>query len=117
MPACQRIPGLDLVTVVDFEFGSNRNNVFFFHHPGFISKSNPSFTAVVTFNYLDLTRNLTYHRGSFGSSGFKKFLDTGQPLSNVQADNTTQMESTHGQLGPWLTNRLSRNYPHRSSDR
>ena len=101
---CKFITCFKDLSVCDLDTGSVWNKVSLGFTCFLICNDNFTFLLSVIDN--SNTRNLCDDGKTFRLSCLKKLLDTRKTLCDISTGNTTGMESTHGQLCTWLTDRL-----------
>ena len=102
---CKFITCFKDLSVCDLDTGSVWNKVSL----GFTCFliCNDNFTFLLSVIDSSNTRNLCDDGKTFRLSCLKKLLDTRKTLCDISTGNTTTVESTHGKLCTWLTDRLS----------
>ena len=102
---CKFITCFKDLSVCDLDTGSVWNKVSLGFTCFLICNDNFTFLLSVIDN--SNTRNLCDDGKTFRLSCLKKLLDTRKTLCDISTGNTTTVESTHGKLCTWLTDRLS----------
>ena len=102
---CKLIPSLHNLSVHDLDTGTVWNQVSL----GITSLRICYDDLSLLLGVIDCSNTLDFsdNSKSFRLSCLKKLLDTRKTLCDISTGNTTTVESTHGKLCTWLTDRLS----------